>query len=121
MLSLCVGLLVGAIGAIYLVPYTNHLPISSKSRDYIEYQIQDIEEYGKTYNSRFIVNKDFWSAGSSGVVYVLEKERVIFDGWDPTVLTFGYPNNYAACNAILDFAKRDSPRANFRCRNVYRK
>lgn len=117
--SLFVGLVLGAIGAIYLVTNTSLLPILSKSRGDIEYQIENVNKYGKIYSSKFVVSRDYWSAGSTGTIYVLEKERVIFDGWDPTVLTFGYPDNSAACNAILTFARQDSPDANFRCRAIY--
>ena len=132
--ALVSGLILGIIGqqvinAIYATPsvssaptaITTPTPTPTRSSDTIEYVIEDKEEYGKVAKSSFVVNKDYWSSVSSEMVYVLEKERVIFDGWDPTVLTFGYPDNYAACAAILGFARQDSPDANFRCRVVYRK
>jgi hypothetical protein len=52
--------------------------------------------------------------GSDSGMYFLEKNAGIV-GWNATVLVFGYPNNLAACNVILDAARATSPSIDFRC------
>ena len=52
--------------------------------------------------------------GTDSGMYFLEKNAGII-GWNATVLVFGYPNNLAACNVILDAARATSPSIDFRC------